>query len=219
MAFCSTCGAQNPDGMPFCKSCGAPAATPRMPGQATSVVRPAAPVYAGVNASGGLVDLNRGATIAAVGGLISVVGFFLPYMKLTGSSNPFAALAGSSSAYSAYGSSYGSGGVDMSMSALASFAGILWLTPILMVLAALVRFAPQLHPRRRILYAGLQMAAGFAAVTSVLAYISMSSYFTILAPVMSLQIGAYAVTLGQLAVFTGGLVSMLDLTRAVPISG
>jgi hypothetical protein len=186
---------------------------PAVPGQITAPVGQTAPGYANAATQGGFVDLNRGATIAAIGGLVSAVGFFLPYMKVTGSSNPFAALAGAS-AYS--GSSYGPVAVDMSMSTLANFAAVLWLTPILMVLAALVRFAPPADLRRRILYAGLQMAAGFAAVTSVLAYLSMSSYFTILSPYMSLQIGAYAVTLGQLAVFVGGLVSLLDLTKAIP---
>ena len=165
----------------------------------------------------GYVNLDRGATIAMIGGLVAAVGFFLPLMKINPAGyGSLGSLAGLGSSYGSYGSSYASAGVDVSMATASNFLAVMWLTPILMVLAALVRFARTADVRRRILFAGFQMAAGFSAVVTVLAYASMSSYFTVLAPVMSLQIGAYAMTLGQLAVFIGGLVSMLDLTKTIP---
>lgn len=183
MAFCSKCGAQNPDGVGACGACGAPmaagAGTPPPPPM-TYQAPPAAPAQPNMLLSM-WNGLDMGGKVAGVGGLLAAVSFFLPLVGV---------------------SSFTGNGVDMAKGSAA-----FWLVPLLGLAAVgLLYFAYNNDLRTKIIVAAVHCAIGTIFIMSFFGAGALGS-------LANWQFGWYGLNFGLIAIAVGGFMSILELTK------
>lgn len=182
MAFCTSCGSQNPEGAAHCTACGtalvaAPAqaaATPGVPGPMA-----AAAVHTGPNALQQIVaGLDTGGKVAGVGGIVAAVAFFLPLWT-------------------------DSNGVNMAS------GNVTWWFRLLLSLAAvgLLYFAYNNDLRTKIIVATAHVSIGSIWGFALLNVTRGAEYSD------GVQFGWYFLHLGMLAIFVGGVMSILGYTK------
>lgn len=200
MAFCTSCGSQNPDAAAHCTSCGAvmaavaPAQTASMGGMvppaAAAPAQPPAPRMVPPMAAAPaqpmapsflqqlIASLDTGAKVAGVGGLVAAVAFFLPLYENVN-------------------------GVDMAQ------GDVSWWFRLLLALAAvgLLYFVYNNDLRTKIIVATAHVGIG-AMWGFQLLHIMRGGEYT-----GSQQFGWYFLHLGLLAIFVGGVMSIMQDTK------
>lgn len=193
MAFCEKCGAELSEGARFCEQCGAEAIEKKSKPTASYQPRPVSDYM-----KGGLVT---GANLAAIGALVVIVSFFLPWVSVP--------LIGQAAGYRIPDilrslSSLGGGSSDIDTVIL-----LIYLVPLLAIASLIFSFAQRNRqtPSSGTPHIIIGIACGLLAIL-FMSYIREAEGW------VRTEIGLYLTLLGSLGMFVGGILSDVERRRA-----
>jgi len=206
--FCPACGKENTATVAFCTYCGVPlqqvAAAPTAPIQASGPTAPSAAANAQKMATSFLAALTLPEKIIGAGAVVALIGFFLPFIAIPGLGDLAAMAMPDPTGGSGIPSS------SLSLLGLTKFAGAVYFILLgALASAALVYLARAANYARKMLLSGIQVMLGsMVGPGTLLALVFASSVRSVA------SIGFWVVSLGYCAIVAGGLMTIVQLSKA-----
>jgi zinc-ribbon domain len=206
--FCPACGKENAATVAFCTYCGVPlhqtAATPAVPIQASSSAGPSAALNAQKMATSFLAALTLPEKIIGAGAVVAFIGFFLPFIAIPGLGDLAAMAMPDPTGGNPMPSS------SLSLMGLGKFAGAVYFILLGAIASAgLVYLARTANYARKMLFSGIQVMIGsMVGPGTLLALVFASSVRSVA------SIGFWVVSLGYCAIVAGGLMTIVQLSKA-----
>jgi hypothetical protein len=205
--FCPACGKENTATVAFCTYCGVPlqqAAASAAPIQASASTGPSAAANAQKMATSFLAALTLPEKIIGAGAVVAIIGFFLPFIAIPGLGDLAAMAMPDPTGGSGIPSS------SLSLMGLGKFAGAVYFILLgALASAGLVYLARAANYARKMLLNGIQVMIGsMVGPGTLLALIFASSVRSVA------SIGFWVVSLGYCAIVAGGLMTIVQLSKA-----
>jgi zinc-ribbon domain len=205
--FCPACGKDNVATVAFCTSCGtslSPAAAPSAVPVHAAPTGPSAAANAGKMATSFLAALTLPEKIIGAGAVVALIGFFLPFIAIPGLGDLAAMAMPDPTGGSGIPSS------SLSLMGLGKFAGAVYFVLLgALASAALVYLGRAANYARKMLLSGIQVMIGSMIGPATLLALLFASTVRSVAGV-----GFWIVSLGYCAIVAGGLMTIVQLSKA-----